>query len=100
MLWEEEVVIINLLLHRKSYLRTAPPEEVFDDRYVQERAPPAAVLRPPGYEEAVARPRTASGQPLHTIAEEQSVASRTASQEHIPMRPPDDTNPTIHNEQK
>ena len=43
------------------------------------------MTRPPGYDEAVSpRVRTASGQPLHTIDEEQSVASRSETPE-IPL---------------
>jgi hypothetical protein len=53
------------------------------------RPPPVAVIRPPGYDESLApRPRTASGRPLGTIEEEQSIASRAVTPE-IPPHPDD-----------
>jgi hypothetical protein len=78
---------------------TTPPSEELpayipchnqtDGRYQPVRPPPAAVIRPPGYNEPlVPRPRTASGGPLGTIEEEQSIASRAVTPE-IPPHPDD-----------
>jgi len=58
-------------------------------RYNAVRTPPPALTRPPEYEESV-RPRTANGQPLHTIHEEQS-RSQTPDTPFPPGDPPSQT---------
>lgn len=55
-------------------------------RYNPVRTPPSALTRPPEYEESV-RPRTSTGQPLHTIHEEQS-RSQTPDMPFPPGNPP------------
>jgi len=68
---------------------TTPPSEELP-AYQPVRPPPAAVIRPPGYDvPLVPRPRTASGGPLGTIEEEQSISSRAVTPE-IPPHPDDE----------
>lgn len=59
--------------------------------YQNVQVPPSALTRPPGYEESITRPRTATGPLLHTIEEEQSIASRSETPE-TPL-PPEATMP-------
>jgi hypothetical protein len=75
---EEEEIVIQRHRQLRNCLRIFLDSSMINGRYQSIRAPPSALTRPPGYEETVSlsRPRTASGQPLHTIEEEQSVASR------------------------
>ena len=81
-------IILLTAVRAKSYLRIPPlPGKPLTFRYQSVRTPPSALTRPPEYEEALTpRTRTASGHPLNTIEEEQSIISRTQTPD-IPTIP-------------